>query len=488
MLTAMAVSCVAEDPEDPVEPDNPGHNTPAVRPAAPIVLVGPQQVLAQRVHVANGTVASGRRVALVDEPFDEALEVTVERNGHSFWDVETRIGLKDRIRAGDVLSVEFHLRAMDVNDGSGQAFANVYVQQAGPPWEKSLLRQTQAGDRWQRYTLPFVAKKDYAPGKAQLCFGFGHAPQTLQLAGVRLVNHGRAVSVDDLPATPITYAGREADAAWRADADARIDRIRKADLTVTVRNAQGNAIPDAFVHVKQTRHAFRFGTAVAAPVLLAESDDAERYRRTLTELFNAVTIEQALKWRGDYGGDFSPAKTLRMLTWLNEQGLAVRGHVAVWPSWKRLPAEAAALKDQPDQLRRLVAHRVTSAIGLTRGQVAEWDVVNEPYHNHDLMDVLGEDVIVEWFKLARQADPDIRLFINEYGILLHPPAEELRKADPLPSRRQRPAGRDRHAVSLRRHSHAAGGAAEDPRPLRRAGPADCHHRVRSRPPRPAASG
>jgi GH35 family endo-1,4-beta-xylanase len=43
--------------------------------------------------------------------------------------------------------------------------------------------------------------------------------------------------------------------------------------------------------------------------------------------------------------------------------------------------------------------------------------LNEPFDNHDLMDLLGRDVMVEWFKEARSADPNALLFINDYAIL-----------------------------------------------------------------------
>ena len=52
-----------------------------------------------------------------------------------------------------------------------------------------------------------------------------------------------------------------------------------------------------------------------------------------------------------------------------------------------------------------------------KGLVLQWDVMNEPFDNHDLIDILGKDEIAQWFKLARAADPDAKLFINDYAIL-----------------------------------------------------------------------
>jgi endo-1,4-beta-xylanase len=47
----------------------------------------------------------------------------------------------------------------------------------------------------------------------------------------------------------------------------------------------------------------------------------------------------------------------------------------------------------------------------------EWDVINEPFANHDLMDILGREEMVEWFKMAKNLDPKPRLFINDYPSL-----------------------------------------------------------------------
>jgi GH35 family endo-1,4-beta-xylanase len=47
-------------------------------------------------------------------------------------------------------------------------------------------------------------------------------------------------------------------------------------------------------------------------------------------------------------------------------------------------------------------------------------VVNEPYQQRDILDVLGHDVMDRWFHLAREADPDAKLFINENGFLSDP--------------------------------------------------------------------
>lgn len=52
---------------------------------------------------------------------------------------------------------------------------------------------------------------------------------------------------------------------------------------------------------------------------------------------------------------------------------------------------------------------------LTRGQFAEWDVLNEPFTNHDLMDIFGREIMPEWFKAARAGMPEAKLYFNDFS-------------------------------------------------------------------------
>ena len=60
---------------------------------------------------------------------------------------------------------------------------------------------------------------------------------------------------------------------------------------------------------------------------------------------------------------------------------------------------------------------VADEVAALRGRLVDWDVVNEPYDNHDVTDILGNGELIAWFKLARQNDPDVRLTLNDYAIL-----------------------------------------------------------------------
>jgi endo-1,4-beta-xylanase len=210
------------------------------------------------------------------------------------------------------------------------------------------------------------------------------------------------------------FAGREAGAPWRAEAQERIEQIRKADIAVTVTDAQGKPVPNAEVHLSMQRHAFGFGSAVTADGILGTSADDKKYRETILQLFNKVVMENDLKWEN---WDQHRDRAIRGVQWLLDHHIAVRGHNLIWPDGNLMPARVGALKGDKEQLAAAIEAHITDEVGAMKGKLVEWDVINEPVTNHQVMDVLGRDAMVKWYRLAHEADPNATLFINDYNII-----------------------------------------------------------------------
>lgn len=212
------------------------------------------------------------------------------------------------------------------------------------------------------------------------------------------------------------YRDRPFDEKWFADAEQRIVHHRTAPLRVEVVDADGKPLVGAAVSVRMTRHAFHFGSALSDGMLLPSgrrSDaDRARYQAAFLRLFNTATIEGRLRWTNWINPQRQP-QTLQIIDWLESQHLALRGHTLVYPGWGHLPRHVQAMQEQPDALKQSVAEHVTQLAGALRGRVWSWDVLNEPHTHQNLQKIVGYDQTAEWFRLARAADPNARLVVNE---------------------------------------------------------------------------
>jgi GH35 family endo-1,4-beta-xylanase len=398
----------------------PATPAPSPQPQGPLPLL-PRDALG--AFALSGSAARAARVERVQVhgrpaggpdgvPFGEALRARTEEQPDQDFHIQLVAKTVAPVEKDDVLLATFWIRGVESVAETAEARTAIVFEQASEPYTKSLQLGVGAGPEWQQIQIPFKAVAVYRPGQAQIIFRLGYPPQTIEIGGVSVVNYGKRVSIANLPRTRFTYAGREPDAPWRAAAAERIEAIRKGDLTVVVADAAGQPAPGAAVAVRMRRHAFGFGSAVAAQQLTGQGQDGQRYRDTILRLFTKVVMENDLKWP-QWEDQSQRARTLQALQWLRDHGLAIRGHTLVWPAWRWLPRDLQALRNDPAALRKRVNDHIVEEVSALKGLLADWDVVNEPHGNHDLMDLLGNEAMVEWFHLARQADPDVRLFLNE---------------------------------------------------------------------------
>lgn len=324
-------------------------------------------------------------------------------------------------------AIEAAFRVMETPFADDLGYAKLM---AGPldrtqPWTVDF--PIAAGRQWQTFQVPFRLREAVPAGQFIAQAVSAHPGQVSEWRDVRI---RRLEGADDVPLPPpsgLTYPGREPEADWRTQARERIEQIRKADLSIRLLDAKGNPVVDAEVALHLERHAFPFGTAVSATRLLGESPDDERYRKEFLRLFNAAVLENDLKWPaldGDWQGN-PPDQTLRALRWLKDHHIPVRGHTLVWGSRQHLPRSVGPLLDDPTALQERILTHIRDTATLTRGLIAEWDVVNEPREHNQVYGLLGPGAAADWFRAARESAPDAKLFLNEFDLLvtrtaLHP--------------------------------------------------------------------
>ena len=104
-----------------------------------------------------------------------------------------------------------------------------------------------------------------------------------------------------------------------------------------------------------------------------------------------------------------------------------------------------------------VKEYITTVIQRYKGRVVSWDVINEAFddergalRNSVFRRRMGDDYIARLFRYAREADPDLLLFYNDYGAHLEPAQAPRRGED---ARRLPGAG---HSHRWRRITNAHG--------------------------------
>lgn len=370
-------------------------------------------------------------VAVEGQPFGEALRLRTLVRPDSPWLLQAQARNRLPLERGDAMLAVFWARATETSDEMGEGTLGIVFERRGAPHTKSLARNVKLNREWRQFAFPFAMREAYGPDEAQCNLVIGFRPQTIEVADFEVLHFGKRVAVEDLPrqGTKVTYPGREPDAPWRRQAAERIERHRKGDLEVVVRDREGNPVANAEVRVAMQRHAYQFGAAVTARMLTAASEDGRRYRAIVEENFNTVVLENDLKYgpwtRGKTtarGDSYNIDNTLDALAWLGERRIRTRGHCLLWGPLDRRhynPANGFDFDaEDPEPNRQLILAHIDDILARTDGFVAEWDVVNHPVATwgdrgrcwHDLF---GKEFYADLFHRARRANPAMPLYINE---------------------------------------------------------------------------
>lgn len=362
---------------------------------------------------SGSAAAASAEIIPVDGPgFQAALRLTTRSLPANPWDNRIRVLGGAPVRKNDVIVASFQVRCAAPEDTG--CVTRLNVERRDSPYTKSANTLVLSGTSWQPFKLLFPMAEDYAAGGYYLDFWMGEQLQVADLADISFLNYGPGVTAADL-GIDTGYDGSAPGSPWRAAALQRIDEIRKGNLAVLVLDAGGTPVPGATVHVRMKKHAFGFGSAVAADLLLGTSPDSEKYRQFILDNFNLVVFENDLKWSG---WESNRQRALNGIRWMQDHGITkIRGHNLVWPGWQYLPASVKGLEGDPEALRRRILDHIQDEVSATSGTLMDWDVINEAYTNTDLQKILGDAEMAAWFRQARLFDPTVTLFINDYSIL-----------------------------------------------------------------------
>ncbi len=108
--------------------------------------------------------------------------------------------------------------------------------------------------------------------------------------------------------------------------------------------------------------------------------------------------------------------------WFKSVGWDMRAHTLLWggtsaTDYHAIPKWVMDLSTTPKAMYEACKSRVIREVTRYKGIVKEYDVINEPTHAKYLQSVVGDSINWNCFKWAHEADPDARLFVNDYNII-----------------------------------------------------------------------
>ncbi len=195
--------------------------------------------------------------------------------------------------------------------------------------------------------------------------------------------------------------------------------ILASPLLVGVVNNSG--LRDSFA---TTSRKIKIGAAVSINPLLIDKD----YRQLVSQEFSIITPENSMKPQFIHPQPeiYTFEESDQLVEAALKNNIEIHGHALVYhksmPEW---------MVNIPRELRAgVLEDHIKQVVGHFKGRVAEWDVVNEPLstkwalfkNGNDGLEqtiwyeAMGEQYIDLAFIAAKEADPEAKLYLNEYGI------------------------------------------------------------------------
>ncbi|GAB7192990.1 endo-1,4-beta-xylanase [Kineococcus sp. NUM-3379] len=157
----------------------------------------------------------------------------------------------------------------------------------------------------------------------------------------------------------------------------------------------------------------------------------QQYRKHLAAEFSSLSPENQMKWdfihpeRNRY--DFAEADAV--VEFAERNGQDVRGHTLLWHSQN--PAWLTEGNFTDEELRAILKDHITTVVGRYKGRIDQWDVANEIFTDtwndpqgkvylrttdNIWIKRLGPGIIADAFRWAHAADPQAKLFLNDYAV------------------------------------------------------------------------
>lgn len=169
----------------------------------------------------------------------------------------------------------------------------------------------------------------------------------------------------------------------------------------------------------------------ASPILIGAAVDSihlqedQKYKELFLQHYDSMVSEFQMKMKYIYPheGEYRFEAADFLVTFAEQNNISMHGHTLIWhlsvPDWIQ------NFKGTDGEFEDLIKEYIMTVVGRYKGRIDSWDVVNEAFTASGYRDTifyqrLGPNYISKVFQWAHEADPDAKLYYNDYKILAEP--------------------------------------------------------------------
>ena len=167
---------------------------------------------------------------------------------------------------------------------------------------------------------------------------------------------------------------------------------------------------------------FKIGAAVKSSHL-----SIEEFANTLEGNFNRISAEFEMKMTPIWGSEtsYNWEKFDFLVDYATSHDMEIHGHVLLW--YREYPTWFKNAQYDSAEFETLIKEYITTVVSRHKGKIASWDVANEIFNDNGTLRVdefayvTFDDPIAFYgrcFQYARDADPDAKLFYNDYNVVI----------------------------------------------------------------------
>ncbi|CAK8719843.1 hypothetical protein GMJAKD_09120 [Candidatus Electrothrix aarhusensis] len=158
-------------------------------------------------------------VPISEQNFTEAVQVEIQKTPSSASRVNMTMKSPIQLHQNDIILVSFYARTITPSS-NGSGHLEFLLQHNGDPWTEYVSWPIDIKTEWKRYYIPFTVQvwrgmrseihvpppsdgdsTTFGAGEVRFRFSLGYHSQKIQLADMRIVDFGTAVTGDQLPVT-----------------------------------------------------------------------------------------------------------------------------------------------------------------------------------------------------------------------------------------------------------------------------------------------